>query len=203
MLTLHFYYFVWLTSQLWPEQWSLTTNMHHHQCLASNANLKQNLQSLSDTCVGKTLRRCDCLSYCLTLSLFAFIFTQMHAHIALIHMLTYSHTDSSGVIAECCGPMLSSGCHNPRVGPAVQGKKPAFGRSYLDRLKNPCPAVYISQHTASVMVPPDTPLLYCISASFSLCPTSISFIWMRYLLCLHSAYFPFNLYFFCWFPVRL
>lgn len=85
----------------------------------------------------------------------------------------------------------------PQGWACCSGEKPALGRSYLDRLKNPCPAVYISQHTASVMVPPDIPLLYCIAASFSLCPTSISF----YLdalpslsPCLHTAYSAFNVW---------
>lgn len=121
-----------------------------------------------------------------------------HAHI-FTHRQQWCHC---GVLWSHAVVWLSQ----PQGWACCAGKKPAFGRSYLDRLKNPCPAVYISQHTASVMVPPDTPLLYCISTSFSLCPTSISF----YLdalpspsPCLHSAYSPFNLYFFCCFPVRL
>lgn len=40
----------------------------------------------------------------------------------------------------------------PQCRACCLGEKPTLGRSYLDRLKNPCPAVYISQYTAPLMV---------------------------------------------------
>lgn len=47
----------------------------------------------------------------------------------------------------------------PHHGVCCWGEKPALGRSYLDRLKNPRPAVYISKHTAPLMVPALCPCL--------------------------------------------
>lgn len=118
--------------------------LHHSERSASEGNLKGKVQRLSDTSAGKTCRHFDCLSCCLTL---VFFFCAA-AHIALF----CTHMPLAQLlclrVCECRGPLLSSGCHNPRAQPAVSEKKPPLGRSYLDRLKNPCPAVYIRQPAA-------------------------------------------------------
>lgn len=119
------------------------------------------------------------MPYCLTSSLF-FLLTQMHAHTALFQTRRQQWCHLR-VLWSHAVVWLSQ----PQCWACCLEEKPALGRSYLDRLKNPCPAVYISQQTASVMVPPDTPLLYCITASLFLSiPHPSLFIWMPYLLCL-------------------
>lgn len=160
-------------------------------------NLKRKLQSLSDTCVGETCRYFDCVSSCLT-SL------SNSSHRLMHKLLSFTQTDSSGVISECCGPMLSSGCHNPSVGPAVREK--SLHRAFRQIKKSMSSCLHQSTHCLSDGSTRYTTALLYPCLALSLYPTSISF----YLdalpplsLCLHSAYSPAHLYFCCHFPVRL
>lgn len=97
------------------------SKLHHSKCLASDGNLKGKVQRLSDTSAGKTCRHFDCLSCCLTLG-FSSSHSCTYCSLLQTHSASLTHAHSGGVICERCGPMLSSGCHNPDAGPAVWEK---------------------------------------------------------------------------------
>lgn len=139
--------------------------LHHSEHSASDRNLKGKVQRVSDTSAGKTCRHFDCLSCCLTL-----FFTQL-ARIALLLRTRDARSATACVCVNAAAPRRRLAVTTPAHGLLFGRKKTPVGRSYLDRLKNPCPAVYISQPAAHKTIsqsPPTPPPLSSASISFHL-----------------------------------
>lgn len=157
--------------------------LHHHQCLASDANPKRNVQSLSDTSAGMTCRHCDCLSYCLTLSL-SLHFLHRCMHILLSFTCTHIHTQTAVVsslsaVVPCCRLAVTT----PGLG-LLFGRKACTGQILFKQIKKSMSScLHQSTHSLSDgSTRYTTALLYlCLFPTLSHIHL---FFWMHYLLCL-------------------